>query len=304
MNKVRARLSSPQPTITDVYEEERTTLPPVMEIQTTTATTTSSTTSKTTTRSTTASTTVTSTTMATTKVTSPVTFVSTVAKTTTLKSSSVTPATTARTSEPNTKIFRSSNNGLSNVINRGREKLHIITSPSPVTVFLTPLTEGSHRIGFEKTITTTTTRKPVFLANSKPRTTKPTMPPHGKLLNDDYFRRYFQSAAALGTSFFVTPFLYFFRLFRFPTFLKSIPLYSDCSDNLNNCYGRWLPLMICCWTWASSSKTQWGGGYLGDTPTASYDNNIIIPGIRLQNDHKMISALVHPPLLTVTTQTR
>lgn len=194
MNKVRARLSKKH-NITSVYDEVLTTLPDVIETRTVTtmySTTTAMTTLETTrvsttTRATTAATTTRATTTTARTTTTPTTTVSTTTPSTT--TTTTTPATTTttmmtvRTTEPNTKIFRSNNNGLSHVINRGREKMSVTTTHTP-SVFLTALSEGNHRIIFEKITESTTTKRPVFLSNAKSRSPKPTISQRKCILTD------------------------------------------------------------------------------------------------------------------------
>lgn len=197
MNKARARLSQKY-NVTSVYDVALTTAPLIIETaRTMTTLVTSSTTMKmmaaketttvpSMTRKSTIATTATTvkTTITTTSrpTTTKSTIVSTARFSSTLPKSSPTTTLLPTITEPNTKIFfrHYQNNGLSNVINRGREKVSGTSTHSSINVFLTPLSEGNHRIVFEHTTPTTTTRRPVFLANSKSRSPKTTIPPQGK----------------------------------------------------------------------------------------------------------------------------
>ncbi|XP_065216009.1 uncharacterized protein Gfrl isoform X2 [Planococcus citri] len=192
MNKVRARLSRKH-NITSIYDDVLTTLPDVIETRTITTAyhTTSSTamitspTTTTTTRTppTIAATTPSTTTMASTTTTMPTTITTqtTTTKATTTTTTTTTPRPTAavviRSTEPNTKIFRASYNGLSHIFssNRSREKSSYATTHSP-SVFFTALTKGNHKIIFEEVTEGTTTKKPVFISNAKSRSPKPTVP--------------------------------------------------------------------------------------------------------------------------------
>lgn len=193
MNKARARLSQKY-NVTSVYDVALTTVPLIIETaRATTTMVTSSTTMKmmaaketTTVPSMTQKSTIatTTTTMTTTSrlTTTKSTTLSTPRFSSTLSRSSPTTTLPPTITEPNTKIFRkhSQNNGLSNVINRGREKMSVTSTHSSINVFSTPLSEGNHRIVFQHTTPTSTTRRPVFLANSKSRSPKTTTPPQGK----------------------------------------------------------------------------------------------------------------------------
>lgn len=200
MNKVRARLFLRKSNVTNLYDSKLTTVPQIIEIEKTIATkeftltaavsitekptmkmeaTTKSSTKSTSTPTTAAVMTTIRTSRA--KIIS--TFLDAISQTTTLKTNNIFSSIIASqmTTEPNTKIFRkhSNNNGLSYVINRGREKPSAFTTQLSPNGFFTVLSEGNYRIAFEKT-TPMTSRKPVSFTTAKSHIPKSTITTQSK----------------------------------------------------------------------------------------------------------------------------
>lgn len=180
MNKVRASMSLHKHSSNSISTSSSTYAMSTSS-RTTSMVVTTSTTTRTTTLSTTTTTTSKPTTRAvrTTRPTTPSTTTTTLSTRATLPTTSSTQSTT-RTTEPNTQIFRkhSSNNGLSNVISRGRDKSAMHATPVPSNPFSTPVAEDRRRI----TTPSTTTKHSAHFSNSRIRT-RPTIPPQGKFFD-------------------------------------------------------------------------------------------------------------------------
>lgn len=182
MNKVRASMSLHKHSSNSISTSSSSTY--AMTIPTTTTslvvTRTTSTTTRTTIPPSTTTTTTSKPTTRAVRTTRPTTPSTTTTKLSTRATSPATSSTqsTTRTTEPNTQIFRkhSSNNGLSNVISRGRDKSAMHATQAPLNAFLTPVAEDKRRV----TTLSTTTKHYNYFANLRTRA-RPTISPQGEL---------------------------------------------------------------------------------------------------------------------------
>ncbi|KAK7601256.1 hypothetical protein V9T40_008697 [Parthenolecanium corni] len=180
MNKVRASMSLHKHSSNSISTSSSSTY--AMTIPTTTTslvvTRTTSTTTRTTIPPSTTTTTTSKPTTRAVRTTRPTTPSTTTTKLSTRATSPATSSTqsTTRTTEPNTQIFRkhSSNNGLSNVISRGRDKSAMHATQAPLNAFLTPVAEDKRRV----TTLSTTTKHYNYFANLRTRA-RPTISPQG-----------------------------------------------------------------------------------------------------------------------------